>query len=93
MDELAARVAARGALVAGRLVQRRGVSDGGVRKMTWPYSRRTLVSAGKVQEIAAACQATGAGAVIFLNDLTGHQREVLEEGLGRPVFSRSEFTS
>ncbi|MER5418937.1 hypothetical protein [Streptosporangium roseum] len=87
MDELADAVTALGARVVGRSVQRRGVSDGGVKAMDRPYSSRTLVSAGKAREIARARAESGAGAVVFLNPLTDHQRNVLAEILGCPVLS------
>ncbi|MFI6451743.1 hypothetical protein ACIBF6_09320 [Streptosporangium amethystogenes] len=87
MDELADAVTALGARVVGRFVQRRGVSDGGVKAMDRPYSSRTLVSAGKVGEIARACEESGAGAVVFLNPLTDHQRNVLAEIFGCPAIS------
>ncbi|MFF5208722.1 hypothetical protein [Streptosporangium sp. NPDC000396] len=87
MDEFADAVTALGARVVGRFVQRRGVSDGGVRAMDRPYSSRTLVSTGKVREIALAREDTNAGAVVFLNPLTDHQRDVLAENLGCPVIS------
>ena len=66
MDQAASEVTAFGARVAGRIVRRRGVSAG-VRKMTRPYSSRALVSSGKVSEIAATCEETQAGAVVFVN--------------------------
>jgi hypothetical protein len=43
LDALEARVTALGAHVLERFVQRRGVSDGGVRLMTAPLSRRFLI--------------------------------------------------
>lgn len=91
MDELADTVTALGARVVGRSVQRRGVSDGGVKAMDRPYSSRTLVSAGKAREIACAREETGAGAVVFLNPLTDHQRNVLAEILGCPVLSAADL--
>ncbi|MEV4248472.1 hypothetical protein AB0J63_34295 [Streptosporangium canum] len=91
MDELADTVTALGARVVGRSVQRRGVSDGGVKAMDRPYSSRTLVSAGKAREIACARAETGAGAVVFLNPLTDHQRNVLAEILGCPVLSAADL--
>ncbi|GAA4225898.1 50S ribosomal subunit-associated GTPase HflX [Streptosporangium album] len=91
MDELAELAGALGARVVGRFVQRRGVSDGGVAKMSRPYSSRTLVSTGKAREIAAARKEHGASAVIFANALTGHQREVLTEIFGCAVISRTDL--
>jgi len=87
MDAAAADLTARGARVVGRVVQRRGVSDGGVRRMTLPYSSRTLLSSGKTREVAALREESGADAVIFLNALTEHQRRVLTEAFGCPAVS------
>ncbi|MFD4545950.1 hypothetical protein [Streptomyces sp. NPDC058466] len=90
MDSAAAEMAAHGARVVGRLVQRRGVSDGGVKKMALPYSSRTLISYGKVREVAAACERTHADAAVFLTPLTGRQRRVLTAVLGCPAVSLAE---
>lgn len=91
MDQGADALTALGARVVGRSVQRRGVSDGGVRKMTLPYSSRTLVSAGKAREIAVVCQEIGVDAVIFLNALTENQSQVLSETFGCPAVSLMAF--
>jgi 50S ribosomal subunit-associated GTPase HflX len=91
MDSGADALSVVGVRVVDRFVQRRGVSHGGVKKMTVPYSSRTLVSSGKVREIAAACETTGADAVIFLDDLTDHQRRTLSGIFGCPVAGISEF--
>ena len=91
MAALAARLVATGAQVIRQFVQRRGVSRGGARRMGLPLSRRTLISAGKVAEIAQVRQETGASAVIFLNPLTDHQRAALEAGFGCRVLSASAF--
>lgn len=89
MDAAAADLTARGARVVGRVVQRRGVSDGGVRRMTLPYSSRTLLSSGKTREVAALREESGADAVVFLNAITEHQRRVLTETFGCPAVSLS----
>ncbi|MBO1332709.1 hypothetical protein J3486_15870 [Streptomyces sp. VRA16 Mangrove soil] len=91
MASAAADLAARGARVAVQLVQRRGVSAGGVRKMSLPYSSRTLLSAGKVQEVAEACDRTSADAAVFVAALTDHQQRVLTKVLGRPAVSLSDI--
>jgi 50S ribosomal subunit-associated GTPase HflX len=91
MDEVVGLAVDHGACVVARFVQRRGVSDGGVAKMSQPYSSRTLLSAGKVREIAVAREEMSAVAVVFVNPLTGHQRAALEEILGCPVFSSVEL--
>lgn len=87
----AALATARGARVLGRIVQRRGVSDGGVAAMTRPFSRQTVLTAGKIREIARRCQADQIGAVVFVNALTDRQRLILEGQLGCPVLSRTEL--
>ena len=87
MDGLAERVTALGAQVVGRFVQRRGISHGGIRMVALPWSRRTLISAGRVREVAEARHATGASAVIFVNELSEHQRGVLVGAFGCRVFS------
>lgn len=98
MDALAAEVTSRGGRVVGRFVQRRGISGGkkgnapgGRVNMDRPYSARTLMSTGKVEEIAAACATTGAGAVVFFNELTDRQRTALTEVFGCPTLSRSDL--
>ncbi|MER6226886.1 hypothetical protein ABT189_41115 [Streptomyces sp900105755] len=90
MASAAAELAAHGARVVARIVQRRGVSDGGVRKMGLPFSSRTLLSYGKVREVAQACDRADADAVVFVAALTERQRHTLTEILGRPAVSLSE---
>ncbi|MEV7796640.1 hypothetical protein [Streptomyces sp. NPDC087512] len=90
MASAATELAARGARVVVRAVQRRGVSKGGVRKMGLPYSSRTLLSRGKVREVARACDRAEADAVVFVASLTEHQRRTLTALLGRPVVSLSD---
>lgn len=90
MDAAAEDLTARGARVVGRIVQRRGVSDGGARKMTLPFSSRTLLGSGKVREAAAECERTGADAAVFLSPLTERQRQVLTGILGCLAVSLSD---
>ncbi|WP_225860315.1 HflX-like GTP-binding protein [Streptomyces triticiradicis] len=90
MDAAALRLTARGARVVGRIVQRRGVSDGGARKMALPYSSRTLLSSGKVREVAESCERADADLVVFVASLTERQQHVLTGMLGRPVMGLSE---
>ncbi|MEU8364063.1 hypothetical protein AB0C27_49395 [Nonomuraea sp. NPDC048882] len=59
--------------------------------MSRPYSSRTLMSTGKVREIAQERAEADATAVVFFNPLTGRQRTVLSELLGCPVFSRADL--
>lgn len=88
MDSAAAELTLRGAQIIERFVQRRGVSDGGVEKMDLPFSSRTLLSPGKVSEIAAACQT--ADLVVLIASPTGHQQRNLTAMLGCPVLSLTE---
>ncbi|MFE5482190.1 hypothetical protein [Streptomyces sp. NPDC056527] len=85
MEAAAGEVTARGGRVVGEVVQRRGVSRGGVRLMGSPYSSRTVLGSGKVREAVELCERTGADAVVFVTPLTKHQRLVLNEVFGRPV--------
>ena len=89
MDDAAGRVESLGGRVVARLVQRRGVSHGGVAAMSLPFLRRTLVSEGKAREIATACDTHGAAVVVFVNSLTPHQEQTLAALFGRPVASLS----
>lgn len=93
MDSAAAEMTARGARVVGRIIQRRGVSGGGVKKMALPYSSRTLLSQGKAREVAEACARTDADAAVFLTPLTSlteHQGQVLARLFGCPVVGLGE---
>ncbi|GIG86677.1 HflX-like GTP-binding protein [Plantactinospora endophytica] len=97
LDELAALAEARGSRVVGRYVQRRGASDrwkerpGGAARMSEPFSRRTLLTRGKVREIAEACREADIDAAIFVNTLTHVQRTVLANLLGCLVFSADDL--
>ncbi|MFF8511788.1 hypothetical protein ACF064_27285 [Streptomyces sp. NPDC015492] len=90
MASAATALAAHGAQVVARIVQRRGVSAGGAGKMGLPYSSRTLLSYGKVREVALRCEETDAAAVVFTTPLTGRQRRTLTAMLGRPATSISD---
>ncbi|WP_040478520.1 hypothetical protein [Longispora albida] len=96
LDDLAALVESMGGTVAGRFLQRRGISGGrrgdapgGRANLDQPYSSRTLMSHGKIREIAAAQAHTQAVAVVFCNDVTDRQRRALEQLIGCPVLSRA----
>ena len=97
LDELAALAEARGSRVVDRFVQRRGASDrwsgrpGGAARMSQPFSRRTLLTEGKIREIAAACREAGIDAAIFVNALTSVQRTVLADILGCMVFTGDDL--
>lgn len=90
MTSAAERLAARGVHVVEQIVQRRGVSHGGVKKMSLPFSARTLLSYGKVREVAEAGEQAGAAAVVFVATLTQRQRRTLTTMLGRPALSLSD---
>lgn len=99
MDGLEAEVTNLGGLVSARVVQRRGISGnkkghapGGKENMDKPYSARTLMSTGKVREIAEACTQARAEAVIFYNELTDRQRTVLAGIFGCAVFSLQQLS-
>ncbi|WP_433088530.1 hypothetical protein ACQP1P_20870 [Dactylosporangium sp. CA-052675] len=91
LDALDARVAALGGHVLERFVQRRGVSDGGVRLMTAPLTRRFLIGPGKLEEIATTCSSQSIDAVVFANDLSAYQRRWLSTRLGRPVLTATDL--
>jgi len=91
MDSAAREIETRGARVVGRIVQRRGVSDGGVRKMALPFSARTLLTYGKVREAALLCERTAAGAAVFVTPLTPRQRRTLTGMLGCPAVGLAEI--
>lgn len=90
MDAAAQELRARGARVVGRIVQRRGVSDGGAEKMALPYSSRTLLTYGKVREAVSLCERTDADAAVFVGCLTQRQRRVLTGMLGCPAVSLAD---
>jgi 50S ribosomal subunit-associated GTPase HflX len=99
LDELAALAQARGSRVVGRYVQRRGASDrwnerpGGADRMSRPFSRRTLLTSGKIREIAEACRKSDIDAAVFVNTLTHTQRTVLADMLGCLVFDGDDLTA
>ncbi|AEV85621.1 hypothetical protein ACWT_4599 [Actinoplanes sp. SE50] len=98
LDEIAALVEARGGRVVARYVQRRGASDrwkrrpGGSRRMSQPFSRRTLLTHGKVREIARACAEADIDAAVFVNTLTHRQRSVLAGILGCLIVSGDDLS-
>jgi 50S ribosomal subunit-associated GTPase HflX len=55
--------------------------------MSRPFSRRKLLTHGKVREIAEACRKADIDAAIFVNTLTHVQRTILGDILGCLVFS------
>jgi GTP-binding GTPase N-terminal len=99
LAELVALVEARGGRVVSRYVQRRGASDrwnerpGGAARMSQPFSRRTLLTNGKVREIAEACREANVDAAVFVNILTPVQRTVLVDMLSCLVFSGEDLAA
>jgi 50S ribosomal subunit-associated GTPase HflX len=91
MNAAAAVLTSRGAQVVGRAVQRRGVSDGGAKKMLLPYSSRTLLSYGKIREVTTTCNETRADVVVFLTPLTQRQRRALTLPLARPALGLADI--
>ncbi|GAA3495364.1 hypothetical protein GCM10019016_024640 [Streptomyces prasinosporus] len=91
MASAATALAAHGARVVARIVQRQGVSDGGARKLSPPYSSRTPLTYGKVREVASARDQADADAVIFTVSLTERQRRTMTDMLGRPAVSISDI--
>ncbi len=79
VDEIEADLVQRGAVVVGRLIQRRGVSKGGVKKMGQPLSPTTVISSGKTRELAQLAATQNADTIVFLNDLKTTQASRLSE--------------
>lgn len=59
--------------------------------MRRPFSRQTLLGAGKVREIAERCQDGQINAVVLVNTVTDRQRQILEGRFGCPVLSSGEL--
>jgi GTP-binding protein HflX len=78
LDELAALADTAGAEVVGRLVQRRAEPD-----------PTTFIGRGKLSELHGTVHATGAGLVVFDQELTPAQLRNLEERLGIKVVDRT----
>ncbi|HJV03915.1 MAG TPA: GTPase HflX, partial [Actinomycetota bacterium] len=78
LDELAALADTAGAEVVGRLVQRRGDPD-----------PTTFIGRGKLAELHGLVHSTGAGLVVFDQELTPAQLRNLEERLGIKVVDRT----
>lgn len=78
LDELAALAEAAGALVVGRLVQRRDAPESG-----------TFIGSGKLREAAQAVLALSADLLVVDDELTGSQIRNLEKGVGCRVIDRT----
>ncbi len=59
--------------------------------MGLPYSSRTLLSYGKVREVARVCDQANADAVIFVASLTERQQRTLTGMFDRPAVSLSNI--
>ncbi len=90
LDAMARELERAGAVVVGRMLQRRGVSrsrrPGGAAKMDQPMGRG-LFSGGKVDELAALMRASEASLLIVHNAITSGQRRVLTAATGCDVYS------
>lgn len=90
LSVLAQRVEARGGIIVGQLIQRRGVSrdnrPGGSKRMDLPLSGATLLGKGKAQELAEMCKTTAADLVVFQNPLSERQRRNLENLCNAQVY-------
>ncbi len=61
--------------------------------MSRPFSRRTLLTNGKIRQIAEACRESDIDAAVFVNTLTHIQRTVLADVLGCLVFDADDLAA
>lgn len=80
LGELSALAVSAGAEVVGEMIQNRHRPEPG-----------TYIGSGKVDELKALCEATGATLIIFDNDLSPSQIGNIEKVCGRKVIDRSEL--
>ena len=80
LEELAGLAQAAGASVVLRVTQERATPD-----------PATLIGQGKAEQVARACDETGANLIIVDNDLTPGQARNLEKACGRRVVDRTEL--
>jgi GTP-binding protein HflX len=80
VDELATLAQSAGAQVAGRVIQRRERPDAA-----------TLIGSGKVDELRASIQSSGADLVVFDNELTPTQQRNLERALDVRLIDRTQL--
>jgi 50S ribosomal subunit-associated GTPase HflX len=96
IEEVCARVQRLGGIIAGTVVQRRGVSrasrPGGARQTSAPLAAATWLGAGKVEEIRAMRESSGATLVVVCNPLSATQRARLEELIGAVVITEAEVS-
>jgi 50S ribosomal subunit-associated GTPase HflX len=76
-----------GVEVVGSLIQRRGVSRGGTKRMEAPLNSATLIGPGKALELAQLVHDRQAAVVYFLNDLSSAQSGRLAALTECPVIS------
>lgn len=91
LDAMVRELEREGAVVVGRMLQRRGVSrsrkPGGAAKMDQPLTQRGLFSTGKLAQLAAWTKDSQAEVVVIHNLLTHGQRQVLTDLTGCDVYS------
>lgn len=80
LEELASLTKTAGGAVVGTLVQNRPKID-----------PKTIVGKGKMQELKALCEANEADLVIFNQELSPRQSQLLDEGLQMPVIDRVQL--
>ncbi|MBQ8136286.1 MAG: GTPase HflX [Clostridia bacterium] len=80
LDELAALAESAGAVVVGKILQKRQAAD-----------RAFYIGTGKVGEVALAAQNTDADLVIFDDELSGRQFRNLEDAIGVKVIDRTQL--
>ena len=80
LDELAELAASAGAQVIERVTQTRALPEAS-----------TLIGEGKVEELAGAVHASGAGVVIFDHDLTPTQQRNLEKAIDAKIIDRTQL--
>jgi GTPase len=80
LEELAGLARAAGAEVVLRATQERALPDAA-----------TLIGRGKAEQLALACNETGADLIVIDNELTPAQARNLEEVTGRRVIDRTEL--
>ena len=87
------KIVAKGGVVVGQVLQRRGVSrskqPGGARRTNAPMNPATYFGKGKAQEMAGLRQATDAEVVVVCAKLSPSQLANLERIIGCPVLDVS----
>lgn len=90
------KLASKGGIVVGRVLQRRGVSKskrpGGARRLEAPLNAATYFGTGKVREIAELRRATGADLVVVCASLSPSQLSNLEQSFGCAVLDETALS-